>query len=114
MKFTERTFKYVGPPRLTRGDYGVNVSGGHNSPDDPEAIFVFDPDFGDACWISIEAGLASGDWQESNSDPVVNECEHPKEDRCFSEDGLLEWCNKCGDLATDHHMRKFGYVHPQL
>ena len=41
-------------------------------------------------------------------------CIHPEVDRCFSEDGLLEWCERCGGLVTDHHMRKFGYVHPQL
>jgi len=59
-----RFFKYVGEPILTRGDFGVAVIGGHNTDADPEAISVFDPDYGDSIWISIEAGLASGEWVE--------------------------------------------------
>lgn len=59
-----RYFKYTGEPRLTRGNYGVNLVGGHNTVADPMAISVFDPEFGDSVWISIEAGLSSGDWIE--------------------------------------------------
>ena len=53
-------FRYVGEPTLTRGNYGVAVRGGHQNEDG--MIAVFDPDYGDREWISVEAGLASGDW----------------------------------------------------
>jgi hypothetical protein len=61
---TERFFKYIGPACLTRGDFGVNVRGGHSAQDDPEALAIFDPDYGDRVWSSIEAALASGEWVE--------------------------------------------------
>ena len=61
--FKERKFKPTFVAK-TRGEYGVGVSGGHNTPESPEHISVFDPDFGDQIWISIKAGLASGDWIE--------------------------------------------------
>ena len=41
----KRFFEYVGDAVLTRGDYGVAVSGGHDDGDG--YIRVFDPDFGD-------------------------------------------------------------------
>ena len=59
-----RKFQYTGNPVLTRGDYGVAVTGGHTVPDDPGGMYVFDPDFGDDCWGSVDACLASGDWKE--------------------------------------------------
>ena len=68
----KRFFEYTGPSALTRGDYGVYVVGGHNMPEDAGSIFVFDPDFGEAPWISIEAGLKSGEWVE------ISEEEHTK------------------------------------
>ena len=71
--FRERTFKYTGAPALTRGDYGVNVAGGHNTANDPESILVFDPDCGDSCWISIEAGLECGDGLETTPPPTPPE-----------------------------------------
>lgn len=42
------------------------------------------------------------------------ECEHPEDERYFSEDGLIEWCGRCGELICDHHLRKFGTPHPSL
>lgn len=59
-----RYFEYTGPSEGTRGEYGVNISGGHTTADDPEGISVFDPDFGDMPWGSVESGLESGDWVE--------------------------------------------------
>jgi hypothetical protein len=41
-------------------------------------------------------------------------CTHPESSRVFSEDGLIEWCENCGALVTDHHLRKFGYPHPSV
>ena len=59
-----RFFKYIDPDvAMTRGDFGVQVVGGHNSPDDPEAVWVFDPDFGDTVVCSIEYALGAG-WVE--------------------------------------------------
>lgn len=46
--------------------------------------------------------------------PPAKNCTHPKSARYFSEDGLLEWCGNCGELIMDHHLRKWGYPHPQL
>jgi hypothetical protein len=63
MDFKRRRFKFLGDA-LTRGDYGVGIRGGHNTPDDPDAIFTFDPDFGDQLMGSIESCLASGEWIE--------------------------------------------------
>lgn len=51
-------------PLLTRGEYGESIRGGHTPDDDPDAIAVFDSTFGDQTWISVEAGLASGEWVE--------------------------------------------------
>ena len=59
-----RYFKYSGEPMLTRGDYGVGLRGGHTTADDPDLISVFDPDTGETGWISVEAGVMSGDWVE--------------------------------------------------
>lgn len=59
----QRFFKYT-RTAMTRGEYGVGVIGGHNTADDPKAISVFDPDFGDEVWIEINAGITSGDWIE--------------------------------------------------
>ncbi len=61
---TMRFFKYTGPDMLTRGDYGVSIRGGHSAADDPGALAVFDPDFGDFVWSSIDAALESGEWIE--------------------------------------------------
>ncbi len=44
---TVRIYEYVGEPRLTRGDYGVNIGAAHTRLDDPDSLYVFDPDFGD-------------------------------------------------------------------
>lgn len=56
--------RYVGSEDiLTRGDAGVSVRGAHTLPEDPEGIYVFDPDFGDQLWGSLDAALASGDWE---------------------------------------------------
>ena len=41
------------------------------------------------------------------------QCKHPKDDRCFSEDGLIEWCEACGALICDHHLRKYGKSRPE-
>jgi len=62
----QRFFEYVGEPMLTRGDYGVNISGGHTGTgqQDSGLIYTFDPDFGDMGMISVESGLESGDWVE--------------------------------------------------
>lgn len=63
--FKQRTFKYVGTEgMLTRGDYGVRVEGGHNTPEAPAHISTFDPDFGDQIIGSISTLLASGEWEE--------------------------------------------------
>ena len=59
-----RFFKYTGPDMLTRGDYGVSIRGGHSANDDPLALAVYDPDFGDFVWSSIDAALESGEWVE--------------------------------------------------
>lgn len=61
---TTRFFKYTGPDMLTRGDYGVSIRGGHSVSDDPGALAVFDPDFGDFVWSSIDAAIESGEWVE--------------------------------------------------
>jgi len=47
--------------------------------------------------------------KEANS---MAKCNHPKEARQFSEDGLLEFCRECGVVICDHHKRKFGKPHP--
>jgi len=62
--YSARYFEYVGPNVGTRGEFGVSVSGGHNTHDAPDYISVFDPDYGNSLWISIETGLKSGDWKE--------------------------------------------------
>ena len=50
----ERKYRYVGEPMLTRGDYGVSVEGGHTREDDPDGIYVHDPDFGEFVWCRVE------------------------------------------------------------
>lgn len=57
-----RYFKYLGQETHTRGEYGETVCGGHET--EGGMISVFDSAFGDEEWISIEAGLASGEWVE--------------------------------------------------
>lgn len=42
-----------------------------------------------------------------------SKCEHPKDDRHFSEDGLIEWCGACGALVRDHYLRKYGKPRPE-
>jgi hypothetical protein len=64
MKHAERFFKYTGELRLTRGDYGARVTGGHECYDRPGGICTADPDFGEMFVTSIQAGLESGDWIE--------------------------------------------------
>ena len=60
-----RNFEYIGEPQLTRGNYGVNISGGHTTDEDPNGIYIFDPDFGEMLIEgNIAAALASGDWRE--------------------------------------------------
>jgi hypothetical protein len=67
-----RYFKYMGPCTGTRGEYGVAVRGGHNTDDAPGHISVFDTDYGDSIWISIETGLSSGEWIEITPEEWAN------------------------------------------
>ena len=60
MRTDIRFWRYVGEPCLTRGDYGVSVSGGHTPADDPGGIYVFDPDCGDMAVCTIEQAAANG------------------------------------------------------
>ena len=39
-------------------------------------------------------------------------CSKGMQESVFNEDGLLEWCDYCGFLICDHHLRKFGRPHP--
>ena len=41
------------------------------------------------------------------------ECQHPADERHWSDDCLLEWCAQCGMVVVDHHERKYGEPHPQ-
>ena len=41
-------------------------------------------------------------------------CNHPTDERYFTDDNLLEWCGLCGQVVTDHHERKFGEEHPTI
>ena len=63
----QRTFVFLGSPELTRGEYGVVIVGGHNTPDDPDCVFTFDPDYGDQLVGSIDDCLESGEWEEDNA-----------------------------------------------
>ena len=56
-------FRYTGEPTGTRGDLGVDVRGGHTREDDDrygDAIFAFDPDFGD----QVMGFVGDPDWEE--------------------------------------------------
>ena len=54
---TVKLFGFIGEPQRTRGQHGVFIRGGHKRPDDPEHIFVHDPDFGDMQMCRVdEAG----------------------------------------------------------
>lgn len=57
-----RYFKYNGPATNTRGEHGECVRGGHETAGG--MISVFDSAFGDQEWITIDAGLKSGEWTE--------------------------------------------------
>lgn len=57
---TIKLFAYVGPEERTRGDYGVNVEGGHTRLDDPEGVYVQDPDFGDMFFCPLERAEEAG------------------------------------------------------
>ena len=63
-EMTIRNFRYVGQPMLTRGDYGVAISGGHTTADDPDGIYTHDPDFGDQFMCTVVNGLDCDDWVE--------------------------------------------------
>ena len=65
----QRTFVFNGD-ELTRGQHGVRIDGGHNTDEAPDHISVFDPDFGDTVYASIERCLADGDWEEITTDNV--------------------------------------------
>ena len=41
----------------------------------------------------------------------MEECQHPADERYFSDDLFLEWCGMCGMVVTDHHERKYGTPH---
>ncbi len=60
----KRKFRYTGPDTGTRGEYGIRLESGETRSEDPEAIWVWDPDFGWSVWASVEAGLRSGEWKE--------------------------------------------------
>jgi len=55
-----RRFVYIGEPILTRGGYGVNITGGHTAPEHPDTIYVWDPDFGDIPWCDVQDAEAEG------------------------------------------------------
>lgn len=61
-------------------------------------------------WIVV---AQSGEEAVETLKAFCQKCEHPKEDRYFSEDGLIEWCSACGDLICDHHLRKYGKPRPE-
>lgn len=63
-EFKQRKFKAIKNLGLTRGDYGVSIEGGHNTEDDPDGIYTFDPDWGDFFICSIDVGLITGDFEE--------------------------------------------------
>lgn len=42
------------------------------------------------------------------------DCQHPEEERYFSDDLLFEWCGICGQMVKDHHERKYGNPHPDF
>ena len=67
-----RFFRYTGPDMLTRGEYGISIRGGHSAGDDPDALAIFDPDFGDFVWSSIDAAIESGEWVEINGEEHAN------------------------------------------
>jgi hypothetical protein len=54
-----RVYRYIGND-LTRGQYGVRVSGGHTRLDDPSTVYVFDPDFGDLPFCSVDTAEQNG------------------------------------------------------
>jgi len=62
-----RTFKYTGKPVMTRGEYGVRISGGHEDPANQGWISVFDPDFGDMIW----AFIGSKNWEETTEEELT-------------------------------------------
>lgn len=43
----------------------------------------------------------------------MDTCNHPTDERYFTDDNLLEWCGLCGQVVTDHHERKYGEPHPE-
>jgi len=106
--YVHRIYDYVGAPVLTRGEYGVNVSGGHTRPDDPESVYVTDPDFGDLRWCSAAEAEANGfscslvaedQWwrHPAPEDQAPAECHCPR-CQCADMDYLL-W-DESGDQLT--------------
>lgn len=55
-----RFWRYVGEPCLTRGEYGVRISGGHSPAEDDGAIYVFDPDTGDRMFCTVKRAAQNG------------------------------------------------------
>lgn len=52
-------FKFNGD-ELTRGDFGVRVTGSHTTEEDPDGVYVFDPDVGDEFYCTVEQAQAVG------------------------------------------------------
>ena len=69
-----KLFDYIGPAERTRGEYGVDITGGHTRLDDPEGVYVLDPDFGDMFVCPVERAEECGFLfvreEEANEDPV--------------------------------------------
>ena len=69
-----KVFGYIGPAERTRGEYGVRVDGGHTRLDDPDGVYVLDPDFGDMFFCPLEraeeAGFVLIGEEHADEDPV--------------------------------------------
>ncbi len=58
---TIHVYEYHGAePLMTRGEYGVNVTGAHTRLDDPSGLYVFDPDFGDRFLCPVDRAEECG------------------------------------------------------
>ncbi len=75
MSFKQRFFRYIEEYALTRGQYGVSISGGHNTPQDPDCVFSWDPDFGDQYEGTIESCL-EGPWIETQFPKLDKDAVH--------------------------------------
>ena len=106
--FSKRKFQFNGE-EMTRGEYGVRITGGHNTIEHPNHILVFDPDFGDQVYGSIATCLKSGEWEEID---ISNRLSNMKCEECgrlldlndvvVKDDGkheLLPKCKWCRELA---------------